>query len=116
MTLPPPLSDEERSQAGAAGVAARRVRAQVRRGLSAGTTTLGEVLALAQVEGPEGRSVARMRVADLLAGLRGIGPVRAADIMAEVGIAANRRIGGLGVHQAAALVETIEARAARGRR
>ena len=116
MTLPPPLSDDERSKAGAAGVAARRVRAQVRQGLAAGTTTIADVLTAAQGDGPEARSLSRMRVADLLAGLRGIGPVRAADIMEEVGIAANRRIGGLGVHQSAALLETIEARAARGRR
>jgi hypothetical protein len=115
MTAPPPLSDEERSRAGAAGVAARQARARVRQQVAAGELGIAEVLQLAQGESVEARSLARMRVADLLAGLRGIGPVRAADLMAEVGIAANRRIGGLGVHQSAALLEKIEARAARGR-
>ena len=116
MTLPPPLSAEERGRAGAAGVAARQARAQVRQQLTDGSMGLADVLTSAAGEDALARSLARMRVVDLLAALRGIGPVRAADIMREVGIAANRRIGGLGIHQSAALVEKIEARAARGRR
>ena len=115
MTAPPPLSPEERGRAGAAGVAARQARARVRQQIASGELSIAEVLDAAAGQSVEARALARMRVADLLAGLRGIGPVRAGDLMAEVGIAANRRIGGLGVHQSAALIEKVEARATRGR-
>jgi ribosomal protein S13 len=48
-----------------------------------------------------------MRVVDLLSSFRGIGPVRAAEAMGRLHIAANRRVGGLGPHQADALIESL---------
>ena len=48
-------------------------------------------------------AIGRMKVSALLESLPGVGPVRAAQIMDRVGIAANRRVRGLGDHQVAAL-------------
>jgi ribosomal protein S13 len=48
-----------------------------------------------------------MKVVELLSSFRGIGPARAADIMADIGIAANRRVGGLGPRQVEELTHLI---------
>lgn len=110
MNLPPELSEADRARAGASGVAARQARARIRVGLADGTLHLSEVLSMSEGTDAQARAVARMKVVELLSGLRGIGPVRAADAMAELGIAANRRVGGLGVHQRAALDQWVVAR------
>lgn len=106
MTLPP-LTPEQRAAAAARGVAARQLRAEVRAGLRAGRLHLADVLTAARRDDERGRALARMRVVDLVSSFRGIGPVRADDLMARIGIAANRRVGGLGPHQADALIETL---------
>jgi hypothetical protein len=104
----PPLTPEQRSAAAARGVAARQLRAGVRAGLGSGTLQLADVLADAQRDDERGRALARMRVVDLVSSFRGIGPVRAAETMQRLHIAANRRVGGLGVHQVDALVEALQ--------
>lgn len=103
----PPLTPEQRSAAAARGVAARQLRAEVRASLKAGAITVAEVLADGQSDDDRGRALARMRVVDLLSSFRGIGPVRAAEAMERLHIAANRRVGGLGPHQADALIESL---------
>ncbi len=110
----PPLTPQERSAAAARGVAARQLRAGVKRGLRQGTLTLTEVLAQAQADSDRGRALARMKVAELLAAFPRIGPVRAAALMDRLGIAANRRVGGLGQHQMRALVAELGASHPRG--
>ena len=104
----PPLTPEERAAAAARGVAARQLRAEVRSGLRTGSVRIADVLADASREDDRGRALARMRVVDLVSSFRGIGPVRAADIMERLGIAANRRVGGLGGHQMGALVREFD--------
>lgn len=103
----PPLTPEQRSAAAARGVAARQVRAEVRSGLRSGDVRLADVLADGQGQDDRGRALARMRVVDLLSSFRGIGPVRAAETMQRLHIAANRRVGGLGPHQVDALIEAL---------
>ena len=49
-----------------------------------------------------------MRIVELLEALPGIGQVRAAAIMEQLGIAASRRVRGLGIHQRRALVDFID--------
>jgi guanylate kinase len=107
MNLPPPLTAEARSAAAARGVAARQLRSGVRLALRDGDLRLAEVLADAGRDDDRGRALARMKVVDLLSSFRGIGPVRAAALMERVGIAANRRVGGLGHHQAEALLDAL---------
>jgi guanylate kinase len=104
---PPPLTAEARAAAAARGVAARQLRAAVRLALRDGDTRLPDVLDDARRDDERGRALARMRVVDLLSSLRGIGPVRAAALMEGIGIAANRRVGGLGHHQADALLAAL---------
>jgi guanylate kinase len=108
MTLPPPpLSAEARAAAAARGVAARQLRAAVRAGLRDGTIPVADVLHDGQRDDDRGRILARMKVVDLLSSFRGIGPIRAAALMEQLGIAANRRVGGLGHHQIQALIGAL---------
>ena len=50
-----------------------------------------------------------MRVSALLESMPGVGPVKAAQIMEEVGISASRRVRGLGQNQVAALLPRFTA-------
>lgn len=105
MTIPP-LSDEQRSRARSAAAAARRRRAEAKRALTLGQQSLADVLA--QAENDE--VLAHIKVVDLLRSLPRIGSVRAAKVMTRLDIAANRRLRGLGRHQAAALIAEFDAR------
>lgn len=107
---PPPLTPEARAAAAAKGVRARQVRAQVRTGLADGSLQVADVLRDGQGNDERGRILARMKVVELLSSFRGIGPTRAADIMDAIGIAANRRIGGLGPRQVEEITHLIAAR------
>lgn len=107
---PPPLTPEARAAAAARGVRARQVRAQVRAGLASGSLQVADVLRDGQADDERGRILARMKVVDLLSSFRGIGPIRAADIMDAIGIAANRRVGGLGPRQVAEITHLVAAR------
>lgn len=106
----PDLTAEQRAAAAARAVRARQVRAAVRAGLATGELPVRVVLLDGQADDERGRILARMRVVDLLSSFRGIGPVRAAELMARIGIATNRRVGGLGIRQAEAVATLIEAR------
>ena len=107
---PPPLSPQARAAAPAKGVHARQVRAQVRAGLAEGSIAVADVLRDGQGPDDRGRILARMKVVDLLSSFRGIGPIRAADIMDAIGIAANRRVGGLGPRQVEEITHLIAVR------
>lgn len=72
----------------------RRVRSALKSDLSNGRVELLEV-----VTRRDDPAVANMRVAELVEALPGYGPVRTAALMREVGIAANRRVRGLGARQ-----------------
>jgi hypothetical protein len=96
-------------------VHARQVRAQVRAGLADGSVRVADVLRDGQGVDERGRTLARMKVVDLLSSFRGIGPVRAADIMDAIGIAANRRVGGLGPRQVEEITHLIGERYPGGR-
>lgn len=107
---PPALSPHERATAAARAVRARQVRAEARAGLGSGRVNVGDVLIDGRAGGEQGRALARMKVVDLLCSFPGIGPIRAAELMQEIGIAANRRIGGLGERQVARLIEALSTR------
>ena len=100
MTLPA-LGPAQRAAAVAAASRTRAHRAGVKAALKSGDLSLAEVLDRAEPE------LDRMPVAELLKSLPRVGPVRAAEIMDRIGIAANRRLGGLGVIQRAALVREL---------
>lgn len=95
----PPLSDEQLRQARQAATTARRRRAEVKDQLRAGELTLSEVIELAESDDV----VAHTKVVDVLKCLPRVGEKRAAEVMARLEIAANRRLRGLGPHQIASL-------------
>lgn len=101
---PPVLTDEQRAQARAAALRARRDRAQVRRFLRSGHLGMAELLAS---DVPAHR---RMRVREALESLPSVGPVRSTQIMSLVGIAPTRRIQGLSSRQRDELVELVRER------
>ena len=98
MTLPT-LTQEQRADALAKAAAVRTARAAIKTELKTGATTLAAVLGRADEP-----AVGKMRVAALLEALPKIGKVKAADIMAELEIAENRRVAGLGERQRTALI------------
>lgn len=106
----PDLPDDARRAALARAVAARQLRAGVRGEIKDGTRSLRDVMLAGQRDDEEGRILARMKVVDLLCALPHIGPVRASGIMSKVGIATNRRVGGLGNRQIDELTEYFENR------
>ena len=98
MPLPPTLSPEQRQAALEKAAAARRVRAELKDNLKAGSLTLGELLAQGDGE---------MKVLAVLESLPGLGKVKARRLMGEVGISETRRIQGLGDQQRKKLFERL---------
>lgn len=96
----PELTPEQRAAALQKAAQARASRAELKKRLKYHGTTLSEVVELGKVD----EAVAKMRVTELLESLPGVGKVKARQIMADVGIAQSRRVGGLGPHQVQKLV------------
>ena len=80
---------------------ARSTRADVQRHLKSGELSLEDVLQRAE----EDEAIARTRVKVMLQNLPGVGSRGAVTTMEELGIAPNRRVGGLGSRQRDELVE-----------
>lgn len=102
----PALTHEQRVAASAKAVHIRTTRARVKGQLKSGQITLVDVLAVAAVDD----IVAGMKVVAVLESLPGIGRVKAAALMERCGVAASRRLRGLGPHQAAALCAALAVR------
>lgn len=100
----PELTPQERAAALEKAALARRARAAVKNRLKYSQGSLAEVIA----EGKDDPVLGKLRVSALLESLPGVGPVRARQIMAEVGISESRRVRGLGVNQAAALIARFD--------
>ncbi|MCX2749730.1 integration host factor, actinobacterial type [Arthrobacter sp. MI7-26] len=98
------LSAEERSDALEKAARARARRALAKDQLRTGELSIARLIKSAQTD----EALARMRVSELLEAVPGVGPVRAAAIMAEIGIAASRRLRGLGIHQSRSLIDFME--------
>ncbi len=95
----PQLSAEQLQAAREAAAAARRSRADLKLQVRNGSMGLGKALAIAA----EDPVLAHVKVVDLLKCVPRVGDKRAAEVMARLDIAANRRIRGLGRHQVAGL-------------
>jgi hypothetical protein len=104
MPLPPALSPEQRQAALNKAAEARRRRAELKERLKMGSTTLQELLAVA--DGDD--IVGKIKVLVLLESLPGVGKVKARRTMEELEISENRRVRGLGTHQRRSLLAHFE--------
>ena len=95
----PSLTPEQRAAALEKAAEARKARAELKNQLKHGGTTLAEVLE----QGQSDDTVGKMKVSAVLESLPGVGKVKAANIMEELGISETRRVRGLGSNQVAAL-------------
>ena len=83
---------------------ARHARALVRHRLKFAGASITEVMLAGQADD----AIGRMKVTALLESMPGVGNVRARELMAEVGVAENRRVRGLGVQQMRAIARHFE--------
>ena len=96
----PPLDDDARRRALRSAAEARRVRAAWKARLGSGETDLAALLEASETD----QALAGLRVAEALGSLPGVGPKGVERIMDACGIAASRRLRGLGPRQRAALL------------
>ena len=93
----PELTTEQRMANLEKAMILRKERAEIRRALSEGRTNVLEVISLAR----GGHAVyAGMRVRQLINAMPDYGFKRTQALMEEIGIAENKRVGGLGEKQA----------------
>lgn len=98
---PPKLSRAQRLANGQLAVAARQERSLIKKKVSAGELSFFDVLS------EKRPALIRMRVAELLEAVPGVGKRRTFLIMSKAGISPTRRIGGLGPHQLKALKKEL---------
>lgn len=96
----PTLTPEQRAQALEKAAEARKKRAELKQQLKSGKVTLADVL---QRSGDD--IVGKMKVANVLESLPGVGKVRAQKIMEELDISVSRRVRGLGAKQREQLLD-----------
>lgn len=100
MSVPPVRTPEERQAALVLALQDRRARALIKDAVSAGTTTVADVLAAVPADK---KVTGRIKVVDLIEAVKGIGPVKAAEHLTAAGVNPEDRLDQLGSHQIAAL-------------
>ena len=95
----PTFTPEQRAENLAKGARVRTERAELKRLLKQGSTTIAAVLEDAR----SNDVIAKMKVLALVQAMPGVGKVRAAQIMERLQIAENRKVRGLGANQRQAL-------------
>lgn len=100
-----PIGEEERAAALRKASEARHARALLKQALKTGSASVSDVFASADA----GDVVAgRMRVFDLVKTQPGYGPVRAAELMREIGISRAKRVRGASPRQREALIAALD--------
>ena len=95
----PRLTPEQRQANLDKAAASRKERAAVKNSLKHSGASIVDVIE----QGQTNEVIGKMRVVDLLQAMPGLGKVRARQLMERLGIAATRRVRGLGANQVAAL-------------
>ena len=95
------MTPEQRTAALQKAGEARTARAEIKARLKMGSMTLVEALD----SGDD--NVGKLKVVSMLESLPGVGKVKARRLMAEIGIADNRRVQGLGAQQRKALLTEL---------
>ncbi len=104
----PDPPEVDRVAASRAAVAARRARAAVKHDIATHSRTARDVLDTAWTN--PGSAEAGLRVRELLTSVPTLGPVRAAKVMTELGIAESKRAAGLGTRQRSELWNYLQGR------
>lgn len=99
----PQLDDAARQAALKKAAETRHARAVLCQEIKAGRKSVIDAL------NSDDPLVTRMRVKALIRAVPGYGKIRATNLMNEIGIHENRRVGGLGVRQREALIEVFSA-------
>lgn len=107
--------DVDRAAASRAAVAARRARAALKGAVASGRRRALDVAEAGWAADP-GAPEATLRVRELLLSIPSLGPTRTDRVLGELGIAASKRVGGLGVRQRGRLRDWLLAREGRGDR
>ena len=103
MSLPPALSTETRMAALEKAAEVRRARAELKDRLKMGSVSLQEVLDAAAND----EMIGKTKMLTVLESLPGLGKVKARRLLDEIGIAATRRVRGLGDNQRRRLLESV---------
>ena len=98
----PKMTEEQRAEALKKAAKVRKERAEVRAKIKAGKMT-----AAAAMKRRNDPIIGKMKVSQFITTFPGWGKAKAEKLMSEIGIAENRRVGGLGENQAAALLEAL---------
>jgi ribosomal protein L9 len=96
----PELTAEQRKAALEKAAKVRKERAEIKKRLKAGELKVSDVLKKADDE-----IYGKMTVKSVIESVPGVGKLRAAKIMEEIGISTSRRVRGLGPKQVKALKE-----------
>ena len=112
MPTPPILTPEERAAALAKASFARKRRAEIKMSIKAGVLDIQGVYQLSQSD----EAISKMRVAEMLESITGVGKIRALAIMERLNISPTRRIKGLGSHQLKNLLSEFSVASVRTKR
>ena len=96
------LTDEERAKALAKANQMRKARAEFKSRITEGMVSVDEIL-----DSQSDSVIGKIKVADILEAIPGIGPAKREQIMDEIGISENKRLRGLGIHQKEAIKEKM---------
>lgn len=96
----PVLTAEQRKAALEKAARVRKERADIKKKLKAGELKVGDIL-----NRPSDEIYGKMTVKSVIESVPGVGKLRAAKIMEDIGISPSRRIKGLGPKQVQALKE-----------
>ena len=97
----PTMTPEQRAAALEKAAEARKARANLKAAIKAGEKTVAEVL------NSDCEIAKKTKVSAILMAVPGYGKARVAKLMEECGIPENRKVGGLGSNQKAALIEKL---------
>lgn len=100
----PTMTAEQRTEALAKAAAVRKARSELIGQVKEGKVTVAQLLEKAEKDD----LVKKTKVAAVIKALPGVGPVKAAKLMDQAEIPEDRRIGGLGARQRAALLDALD--------
>ena len=99
----PNVTPEQRAKALEKAAQVRKARKELKENIKSGKTDPASILKTRK----DDPLVSKMKVKEFLQAIPGIGGVKADKIMHDVDIPGNRRLGGLGIRQAEALLEYL---------